>query len=113
MERGMALGRALRQSVRATVMPVIFLSITCYFGWNATQGKRGLVAHAQKEDQLHQALADQAVATAERDAWDRRVADLRSNRLDRDTLDERARAMLNLADPTDVVVPYTQKDKLF
>ena len=45
--------------------------------------------------------------------WERRVSGLRSNRVDGDTLDERSRAMLNLAEPTDVIVPYTQKDKLF
>jgi cell division protein FtsB len=109
----MALGRDLKRKVRATVMPVIFLAITGYFGWNATQGNRGLMAYAQREDVLRQVTADQVAATTERDIWERRVAGLRSNRLDRDTLDERARAMLNLADPTDVVVPYTQKDKLF
>jgi cell division protein FtsB len=45
--------------------------------------------------------------------WERRVAGLRNTRLDPDTLDERARAMLNLADPSDVVVMYPQGKKLF
>ena len=49
----------------------------------------------------------------ERDAWERRVAGLRSRHIDADTLDERARAMLNLADPTDVIVPYAPQDRLF
>jgi cell division protein FtsB len=109
----MAFGREFKRRLRATAMPVIFLAITGYFGWNATQGNRGLMAYAQREDLLRQVTADQAAAIAERDMWERRVTGLRSSRLDRDTLDERARAMLNLADPTDVVVPYTQKDKLF
>jgi cell division protein FtsB len=109
----MAFGRELKRRARATVMPVVFLTITAYFGWNATQGNRGLVAYAQREDVLRQVQADQAAATAERDLWERRVAGLRNNPIDGDALDERSRAMLNLADPTDVIVPYTQKDKLF
>ncbi len=48
-----------------------------------------------------------------RDAWERRVAGLRGNHVDPDSLDERARAMLNLADPADIVVQYAAKDKLF
>ncbi len=109
----MQLGREVKRRARAVAMPVVFLAITGYFGWNATQGNRGLMAYAQREDLLRQATADQVAAVAERDMWDRRVSGLRSNRLDGDTLDERARAMLNLADPTDVIVPFTQKDKLF
>ncbi|MDR3536267.1 MAG: septum formation initiator family protein [Acetobacteraceae bacterium] len=109
----MQLGREMKRRARAIAMPVVFLAITGYFGWNATQGNRGLMAYAQREDLLRQVTADQAAAVAERDMWDRRVSGLRSNRLDGDTLDERARAMLNLADPNDVIVQFTQKDKLF
>lgn len=109
----MAFGLELKRRLRGVAMPVVFLAITGYFGWSATQGNRGLVAYAQRQELLGQANADHAAAVAERDAWERRVAGLRTTRLDADTLDERSRAMLNLAQPTDVVVPFTQKDKLF
>ena len=39
---------------------------------------------------------------AERAGWERRVALLRSDRLDPDMLDERARALLDYVDPRDV-----------
>ena len=109
----MSLGREMRRRLKAAIAPLIFLALVGYFGWNATQGNRGLVAYAQREELLTQAQADQTKALAERDAWERRVAGLRSNHLDADTLDERARAMLNLADPTDIIVPYSQQDRLF
>ncbi|MBN8901258.1 MAG: septum formation initiator family protein [Rhodospirillales bacterium] len=109
----MSIGRAIKRKLRAVAMPAVFLAITGYFGWNATQGNRGLVAYAQREDLLQQVQADQAAALAEKNVWERRVSGLRTSRLDGDTLDERPRAMLNLAEPTDVIVPYTQKDKLF
>ena len=95
------------------IAPTIFLAITAYFGWNATQGDRGLVAYAQRQDLLRQVVADQNAAKAERDAWETRVSGLRARHLDPDTLDERARAMLNLADPNDVIVKLGAQEKLF
>jgi cell division protein FtsB len=109
----MAVGRELKRRARLAVAPVAFLAIAGYFGWSATQGDRGLVAYAHREVLLRQVQADQATARSERDAWERRASGLRASRLNPDTLDERARAMLNLADPTDVVVQYGPKDKLF
>ena len=109
----MALGRDLKRRANAAIAPLVFLAITGYFGWSATQGNHGLVAYAQRQDLLRQADAEHAAAQADRDNWERRVSGLRANHLDPDTLDERARAMLNLADPHDVIVPYTAKDRLF
>ena len=109
----MAFARELKRRAKASVAPLVFLAIAGYFGWNATQGNHGLVAYAERQTLLHQAQSEHDAAQAERDQWERRVAGLRANHLDPDTLDERARAMLNLADPTDVIVPYAQKDRLF
>jgi cell division protein FtsB len=44
--------------------------------------------------------------------WRRRIEGLHS-RIDADALDERARAMLNLSDPRDVIVPYDKGQRLF
>jgi cell division protein FtsB len=95
------------------IAPTIFLAITGYFGWNATQGDRGLVAYAQRQDLLRQVVAEQDAAKAEKDGWETRVSGLRARHLDPDTLDERARAMLNLADPSEVIVKLGPQDKLF
>jgi cell division protein FtsB len=109
----MSFGRELKRRARAMVAPAIFLAITAYFGWNATQGDRGLVAYAQRQELLRQVVADQDAATAERDGWETRVSGLRARHLDPDTLDERARAMLNLAEPSDVIVKLGPQEKLF
>ena len=109
----MSFGRAISRALRAAMAPALFLAITSYFAWSATQGNHGLVAYAQRQDLLRQAEADHAAAEQERDRWEHRVSGLRANHLDPDTLDERARAMLNLADPSDVIVPYSGKDRLF
>jgi cell division protein FtsB len=109
----MVLGRELKRRLKAVIAPLIFLSVVGYFGWNAVQGDRGLVAYAQRQELLAQAKQDQARALAERDLWQRRMAGMRTQHLDADALDERARAMLNLADPADVIVPYATPDRLF
>lgn len=109
----MASGRDWKRRAKTAIAPLVFVAIAGYFGWSATQGNHGLVAHAQRQAVLRQAEADRAAAQAERDGWERRVSGLRANRLDPDTLDERARAQLNLADPSDVVVPFNGKDRLF
>ena len=109
----MSFVRSAQRAVQAMVPPALFLALTGYFCWNATRGEHGLKAYAQREKQLVTEQAEFAAADAERAAWDIRVAGLRANHIDPDTLDERARAMLNLADPTDIVVPYGQKNKLF
>jgi len=108
-----AIGRVLKRRVRAALPPVIFLALTAYFGWSATQGDRGLKAYAQRQQLLQQAQLDQAKAEADRDGWERRVAGLRNNHIDRDTLDERARAMLNMTQPSDIIISYGQSDRVF
>jgi cell division protein FtsB len=95
------------------IAPAIFLAITGYFGWNATQGQHGLVAYAQRQVLLKQVLADKDAAQIERNGWEIRVSGLRASHLDPDTLDERARAMLNLADPSEVIVKLSPQDKMF
>jgi cell division protein FtsB len=109
----MAFGREIKRRLKAAVAPLVFLALVGYFGWNAAQGNHGLVAYAQRHELLAQAQADQAAALAERDAWERRVAGLRARHIDADALDERARAMLNLADPSDIIVSYGPSDRLF
>ena len=109
----MSLGEAVKRRARLMLAPSVFLAITAYFAWNATQGDRGLKAYAQRMDLLHQVIAEEAAAKAERDALETRVSGLRAKHLDPDTLDERARAMLNLAEPGDIIVKLSPQDKLF
>lgn len=93
--------------------PMGFLLLAAYFGWSATQGERGLNAYALRKQDLVAAQAQLAQAQTEAAVWERRRNSLQSEHLDLDALDERARAMLNLADPDDIVVPYGQAKRLF
>jgi cell division protein FtsB len=108
----MAIGRMVRRKARAAVAPAVFLALAGYFMWSANQGDRGLEAYAQRQNELTIVQAEHARTLAEIAVWERRVTALRS-RLDTDALDERARAMLNLSDPADVIVQYDKGQKLF
>lgn len=109
----MVIMRALKRRARAAVPPMVFLSLVGYFLWQATQGDHGLSALAKRQQDLKAAQAELVRAEADLAAWDRRVAALRTSRLDPDALDERARAMLNLSDPNDIIVPYGSGQRLF
>ncbi len=111
----MAFGREMKRRAKAVAAPLVFLSIVAYFGWNVVQGDHGSARRARAAPGVAGAGAGrhQAKAQTDRDAWELRVSGLRSRHIDADSLDERTRAMLNLADPTDVIVQYTPSDKLF
>ena len=107
------LGRMIKRQLHAAVVPVVFLSLTFYFAWHASQGDRGLVSYAERQKDLVLARAQLERAQQEVVLWERRVGGLRGARLDPDALDERARVMLNATDPNDIVVLYPPGQKLF
>ena len=109
----MGLWRAIKRKLREAVAPTVFLALTGYFGWNATQGDLGLKSYARQLATLDQAKSVEQSALLEQASWKQRVDGLRDHALDADTIDERSRAMLNLSDPTEIVVPYGPGRKLF
>ena len=109
----MDFGRAVKRRIKAALPPAFFLSLVAYFAWNTDQGPHGRRTYTEQLSLLSQAQSDQQTALAEQGAWSQRVSGLRDGGLDLDTLDARARAMLNLADPRDIVVPYGPHDKLY
>jgi cell division protein FtsB len=95
---------AFRKRTRFVVGPLVGLSLIGYFGYHLVVGDRGLVAWMRMTQEIREAKATWEGLRNEREALDRRVSLLRSEHLDRDMLDERARATLNYAGPNDVVI---------
>lgn len=75
-----------------------------YFAVNAFTGNHGLRAQQEIEQQLALMQAELAQVRGEKAMWERRVALLRSDKIDPDMLDERARALIGFADPRDVTL---------
>ena len=55
-----------------------------------------------------QSTAELEAIRAERAVWERRVGLLRSDNLDPDMLDERARVLLNLAQPNELILQVSR-----
>ena len=75
-----------------------------YFGINAYNGNRGLKAKEDIERQMVTLNVELDHLKAQQAQWERRIALLRSDDLDPDMLDERARILLDYADPHDLTL---------
>jgi len=94
----------LRSVVAAVCLYTIAALLISYFGINAYTGDRGLKARQDLDQQIADLTGERDRVKMERAVWERRVGLLKSDRLDPDMLDERARALLNYVDPRDVVI---------
>src|SRR5438552_15098379 len=75
-----------------------------YFGVNAYTGNHGLRARQDLDQEIAQLTDELARLKAERATWQHKVSFLKPESIDRDMLDERARALLQYADPRDLIL---------
>lgn len=101
----------MKYRLRGVVVPVIFMALTYYFGWNAVHGQSGLEAQVVQRAQLQQAQAAEDKIHSQLVLWQTRVAALSNQSVEPDELNEQARQVLNLADPNDMVVDLTANQK--
>jgi cell division protein FtsB len=78
-------------------------AVVCYFGVNAYTGKYGLNARQELDQEIVVLTSELARLKRERAESEQRVSLLRSDRVDPDMLDERARYQLDYANPRDLV----------
>jgi cell division protein FtsB len=100
--------RRIRTVLNALALYTIAGLLIGYFGVNAYTGNRGLLAKQDLDRQINELSGELAVLQAEQASWERRVALLRPESIDPDMLDERARALLNYADPRDLTLRLNQ-----
>ncbi|MBV9347217.1 MAG: septum formation initiator family protein [Pseudolabrys sp.] len=93
--------RAILTALTLYALAALFVG---YFAVNAFTGNNGLRAQRDLDAQLAAMKQELVQLRSERAAWERRVSLLRSDRLDPDMLEERARAVLDYADPRDVIM---------
>lgn len=94
----------LRSILTALGLYVAVALLIGYFGVNAFTGNHGLMARQNIEQQIAKLSGELAAVKAERAVWERRVSLLKSDRIDPDLLDERARALLDYVDPDDLTL---------
>lgn len=97
-----------RTVLNALALYTIAALVIGYFGVNAYSGNHGLRAKQDLDQQIAQLSGELATLKAERASWDRRVSLLKPESIDPDMLDERARSLLNYADPRDLTLRLKQ-----
>jgi cell division protein FtsB len=97
-----------RAVLNALALYSIAAALIGYFGVNAYDGNYGLRARQDLDQQIAQLSGELATLKVERAGWERRVALLRPESIDPDMLDERARVLLNYADPRDLTLRLKQ-----
>src|ERR1700686_1719903 len=78
-------------------------AVVGYFGVNAYTGKYGLNARQELDQEIIALTSELARLKRERSEGEQGVGFLRSDRVDPDMLDERARYQLDYANPRDLV----------
>jgi cell division protein FtsB len=86
-------------------IPSFFIAMAiAYFGYHALTGEQGVLNWLVIENEIRETEIQLAAAQAEREHMEEIASRLRSDSLDLDYLDERARAVLNVAHPRDFIV---------
>jgi cell division protein FtsB len=96
--------KRVRSILTALGLYVLAALLIGYFGVNAFSGNRGLKAKQDIDQQMAELSTELARLKVERGQWERRIALLKSNGVDPDMLDERARALLDYAHAHDLTM---------
>ena len=102
--------RRRRAILTALGLYIFAAAFVGYFAANAFTGNHGLRAQIDLDAQMSAMQQELAEAKAEHALWERKVALLRSDRIDPDLLDERARALLGMADARDLMLLTTARE---
>ena len=98
----------VRKRARKILIPLVLYAISAgvvgYFVHHAHTGARGLEAKRQYKIQAFAMNQELEAVKTERAEWERRIALLRSDQIDRDLLEERARITLGRVHRNDLVI---------
>src|SRR5579872_5039257 len=98
--------KRLRSILTAFSLYVMATLLIGYFGVNAYSGNRGLKAKEDIDRQMASLNADLTRLKLEHAQWSRRVALLKSDAIDPDMLDERARLLLDDVEPNELILMF-------
>src|SRR5579885_3166151 len=104
--------KRLRSVLNALALYVLAGLLIGYFGVNAYSGDRGLKAKEDIDRQIAALSAELQRLKLEHTQWERRIALLKSDALDPDMLDERARALLDYVDPKELTLVFQSQPVL-
>ena len=100
----MVIRRGLRSVLVTLALYLVSSAVVGYFLFHAQHGARGLETLGGLRETLSEMEGELAELTSERQDWEKRLGLMRDEAVDRDLLEERARAMLGRVHRNDVGV---------
>jgi len=100
--------KELRRQGRQIIASIFGVAVIGYFAYHAVQGERGLRAYFALNLETELARAEHDALRHDRLTIERRVNLLKSESLDLDMLEERARVVLNKVHEDDFVIMLTK-----
>ncbi len=98
----------VRRRARRFLVPLALYGVSAaavgYFVHHAHHGSRGLEAKRALKVQVYERNQELEQLRQERREWERRIALLRSDQIDRDLIEERARVVLGRVHRNDLVI---------
>ena len=98
----------VRNRLRAILMPLFFYAVlgsaSAYLVKNASQGQHGTEARVEFERESAKLKTELAGLQEQRERWRHRVDSLRNESIDRDLLEQEARARLNRVAKDEVLI---------
>lgn len=107
----MDLRHEMRRRIRHAAVPVICACAVVYFAYHAIQGDHGLITYLRYGQYIGSLQTEYEQTVSKRESLEHRVMLLRSNSLDPDLLEERARDVLGFAHPNDQIIYLDQLPK--
>lgn len=105
----------VKKRLRAVLIPLALYSVSGlavgYFVHHAQSGQRGLEAKRELQVEKARIQASLDKLREEREDWERRVALVRSDQIDRDLIEEQARVMLGRVHRNDLVIVLDPADR--
>lgn len=100
----MVVKRRFRRFLMPLALYCASAAVVAYFVHHANHGRRGAEARRELKIKAYELGKELESAKAERQEWERRIALLRSDQIDRDLLEEQARIMLGRVHKNDLVI---------
>jgi cell division protein FtsB len=100
----MVIRRGVRSLLVTLALYLVSGAAVSYFMFHAQHGARGIAARDTLKEDIRQLHGELATLTAERSLWEQHLSLVRDDAVDRDLLEESARATLGRVHKNDVLI---------
>jgi len=96
--------------LRQFLVGALLVGFVSYLGYSAVNGKYGLTNRQQMLLDIDALETQSAALAAKIDLYQQRISLFEPERLDPDIVEEKARALLSMANPDDIIIPLAGWD---